>query len=70
MATELFGNHISPACKYCREGYPNGDNVLCRRRGLVAPDFRCRHFYYDPLIRVPKRPMPLEKFTADTFSLD
>jgi len=73
MAFEmLFGNRITPACQYCREGYPTGKSgeFLCARKGTVAPGFRCRHFYYDPLSRVPQRPLPLAKYDEKSFQLD
>lgn len=72
MATErLFGNRISPACKYCSEAMQqiNEKQVLCLRHGVVPPDYSCRKFVYDPTKRVPPRPMPLLQYTEEEFQL-
>ena len=72
MATErLFGNEISPACQYCANGFARseGEQVLCMKRGVVPPDYSCRKFRYDPLLRVPPRPLPLEKYETADFEL-
>lgn len=63
MATEkLFGNHIKPSCLYCEEGFvsADSDNILCVKNGVVTPDYSCKSFRYDPIKRVPARPMPLD----------
>lgn len=69
---QLFGNHITPACKYCTESFPNpgGKGFLCMRGGIVDANHKCRHFYYDPLMRIPKPPIPLEKYDDADFSID
>ena len=73
MASSLFGNNIEPACKYCAnlmQLTPSGKEALCERRGIVSPDFHCRHYDYDPLKRIPKVLPSLQKFSAEDFSLD
>ncbi len=73
MAAQLlFGNNIQPACKYCSKAIPGIDEktFMCPKNGIVQPDYKCRHFYYDPLSRIPKPPVRLEKFDAAQFSLD
>lgn len=72
MASErLFGNNIRPLCKYCEHMVQvlRDDNLLCDKRGVVAKDYKCRQFIYDPLKRVPRRPKPLEKFKDSDFEL-
>lgn len=69
---ELFGGSITPACRYCGFAYPTGEgeqSLLCAKRGVVAADHSCRSFRYDPLMRVPRRPLELEKFKAEDFAL-
>ncbi len=68
---KLFGSKIEPACSYCGWGNPTGDGamILCEKQGVVDLHFSCRHFRYDPLRRVPKRPAPLPKFDNSDFSL-
>lgn len=67
----LFGNKIEPACKYCAESFKQiGKNqILCRKHGVVLVDYSCRHFFYDPLKRIPKQPLELQKFEEDEFEL-
>ena len=49
---------------------PSGKDALCERRGIVSPDFHCRHYEYDPLKRIPKAPPQLQEFSAEDFSLE
>ena len=73
MSTALFGKNIEPACKYCELAVKKMDgerHVLCEKHGVVKVDYRCRKYIYDPTKRIPKPPKPLEKFSADDFSLD
>ena len=69
--SKLFGKNIQPACEYCKFGEPSSDGqmVLCRNKGIVAPYFSCRKFSYCPLKRVPKRVHQLPQFSPGDFSL-
>lgn len=72
MATErLFGNKIKPACAYCAEGalQAEGGGVLCSRSGIVPPEHSCKKFKYDPLKRIPPRPLPLGSYDESDFAL-
>ncbi|MGI6404639.1 MAG: hypothetical protein ACOX0K_10635 [Oscillospiraceae bacterium] len=68
---ELFGNWIQPACRYCENAYPTEQEELrlCSKKGIVKEDFSCRAFRYDPLMRVPHRPLDLVRLEAEDFSL-
>ncbi len=46
---------IDEICVYCEESAPLNDSdfVLCRKRGIVRAQHRCRRFAYDPLKRMP-----------------
>jgi hypothetical protein len=68
---KLFGANIPPACKYCERILQllDGESLLCEKRGVVKPANKCRHFVYDPLKRVPKKPMPLQKMEETEFVL-
>lgn len=70
---DLFGERIQPACRYCEQAYPAGPGsealLLCARKGIVKEDFACRHFRYDPLMRVPRRPLELAEYKAEDFAL-
>ena len=56
MRMKLYGNHIEPSCEVCKEGKrtPDGKTVLCLKKGAVAADYKCWHYEYDPLRRIPK----------------
>jgi hypothetical protein len=72
MSQNLFGNHISPACKYCLLSIKllqDGRHALCKRNGVVAVESRCNRFQYDPLKRIPRKPLALQKFSKDDFLL-
>ena len=71
-ANTLFGNRVPPACEYCEFAFPAGRKEfrVCRKKGIVQVDDACRHYRYDPLARVPRRPLELETFEAEEFSLD
>ena len=57
----LFQRDIEPRCAYCAKGAAAGeDGVLCAKRGLVSPEDSCRSFRYDPLKRVPPKPVQLD----------
>ena len=49
-------------CLFCENAsvLPQGNEVLCRLRGVVSEDHSCRKFTYDPLKRrpAPKPEMP------------
>jgi len=67
----LFGNRISPACKYCVSGNPGrNDAILCPRHGVVPGDYKCRNFVYDPLLRTPRPPLLMEQLDEESFSLE
>ena len=59
--TMLFRKDIEPRCGYCARGtVVNDREVACPRKGVVAVEYHCRAFRYDPLKRVPPRPVKLD----------
>ena len=56
---QLFRKKIEPRCAYCEKGAIGADQVACRRRGVVSAGEHCASFRYDPLKRVPPRPVKL-----------
>ena len=61
-----------PRCAYRARGSRIGeDKVACVKRGIVAPEYHCAAFVYDPLRRVPPRPMKLDtdKLTSEDFEI-
>ena len=58
---KLFQTSIDPRCAYCAKGTVINDReVACARKGVVAGEYHCRRFQYDPFKRVPPRPVKLE----------
>lgn len=67
-----FRKHIDPRCAYCVHGSTISDTqVACVKRGIVAMEYRCGSFRYDPLRRIPQRPvdLPTEKLRAEDFEV-
>lgn len=57
----LFRKDIEPRCAYCTKGAAINDReVICARKGVVAVEYHCRWFQYDPFKRVPPRPVKLK----------
>ena len=67
----LFGANVEPVCGYYKNGTAtkNGDKIMCLRKGMVDPGFKCRRFKYDPLKRVPTNQAELPEFTESDFEL-
>lgn len=68
----LFRKDITPACAYCQRCTALDDEqVLCTKRGVVAADFKCRKFRYDPCKRIPPKMKALDtkKYDDVDFSL-
>ena len=54
----LFSKKIAPSCAYCKRGNAVGpETILCRRKGVTSGELSCHGFRYDPLKRVPPRPV-------------
>ena len=58
-------------CANCFYGRTPLDNasVLCEKKGVVDPENKCRHYKYDPLKRIPPKPLPTIEFSAEDFEL-
>ncbi|RPF48471.1 hypothetical protein EDD70_1287 [Hydrogenoanaerobacterium saccharovorans] len=71
MKSKLFSNKIEPSCSYCSHGNLSKDNlmILCEKKGIVDPYFKCRAFCYSPLKRMPKKPNKLPTFDKSDFEL-
>ena len=54
----LVEKDIDPRCAYCQRGTPLEDGrVMCVKKGIVSASGACRRFRYDPLKRVPPKPL-------------
>lgn len=68
----LFRKNIEKCCAYCEQATAISETqVGCARKGVVDSAGHCRHFCYDPLKRVPPRPVTIDesKHSAEEFSL-
>lgn len=68
----LFRKDIEKYCTYCAHSRPlNEEQMLCPKRGIVAPNDHCRKFVYDPLKRVPPKKAELDfsRFSDEDFTL-
>ena len=69
---DLFTKNQPPACAYCRWVEVADDKSLrCVKKGAVEPEHKCRRFAYDPLKRVPPKPLVLkQEYEQDEFKID
>ena len=68
----LFRKKMEPRCAYCAKGRTLDDEqVACVKKGIVAPEDHCASFVYDPLRRVPPRPvkLPVDKLKQEDFEV-
>ncbi len=67
----LFRKKIDPRCLYCARGVSLDPNeVMCIKCGIVKPYGTCRQFRYDPLKRVPPKPVKLSRnYTAEDMKI-
>ncbi|MCR5484232.1 MAG: hypothetical protein K6F09_01440 [Clostridiales bacterium] len=72
MKQALFNKGIvEPKCRHCEYGRltPDGETVLCIKRGIMEADSSCRSFSYDPLKRIPRKAPKIPEYSADDFSI-
>ncbi len=68
----IFSKKIEPRCQYCEFGKMlNDQKVVCIKKGVMSPTSHCRKFRYDPLKRLPPRPISLDfsRHQDDDFTL-
>ncbi len=68
----LFQKKIDPRCAYCRRGAPLADGtVMCPKKGIVSAAGSCGAFRYDPMKRVPPKPVrpDFSRLEGEDFSL-
>lgn len=54
----LFKKDIEPRCAYCKRAATlDEDRVMCMKKGIVSAADSCGRFKYDPLKRVPPKPV-------------
>lgn len=68
----LFRKKIDRRCAYCQFGGKISDEqVICQKCGVVPASHQCRRFRYDPLKRVPPKPLApdFSKYDEKDYSL-
>ena len=57
----LFEKDMEARCAYCKRGVAlDEETVMCPKRGVMSAGDSCRRFRYDPLKRVPPKPMAVD----------
>ena len=58
---------IAEVCAYCEHAVPlvGGEDVLCRKNGVVSAAYHCKKFSYDLLKRKPVRRRPTEQLITE-----
>lgn len=72
LKQKLFNKKkYSQRCDSCYYGRLTADSqsVLCVKSGIMKPDHKCKSYRYDPLKRIPEKPINLQKFSAEDFQL-
>lgn len=73
MKSKLLNkNAYEAVCRNCRHGRlsPEGDSVLCVKKGITDPDGNCRRYSYDPLKRIPRKPLTVSSANPEDFDLN
>lgn len=67
----LNASSVDKICANCAYGRhtPDGETVLCTKKGVMTYYSSCRKFEYDPLNRTPARPLGFSEHTMEEFEL-
>lgn len=62
---------LPPSCSYCIFGRPSpdGESILCIKRGVMLLTSSCHKFKYNPLKRKPQRAQSLPKMEQKDFEI-
>lgn len=62
---------IEKICANCAHGRhtPAEDGVLCEKKGVMLKTSSCKKFKYDPLNRIPAKPLAMGEYSAEEFEL-
>lgn len=54
-------------CLFCENASKlcGDDNMLCKKKGVIAEDHTCRKFVYDPLKRTPNTKPKIPKLSKE-----
>ena len=67
----LSAEKYPPRCSYCQRGRlsPDGESVLCEKKGVVDKDGSCRAYKYDVMKRKPAKQAPVETYNPEDFEI-
>ena len=68
MKLKLFGNNISPDCRYCNNNKNTDRGNYCIKNKRIN-NGKCRRFDYNPLLRTPKPQPNLNTYNQMDFIL-
>ncbi len=64
---------VSKICATCKFASPlcATDDLMCKKKGLVASNYICRHYDYNRLMKRPsrKRNLSTDKYSAEDFEI-
>jgi hypothetical protein len=62
---------IEKKCCYCEHATPIRETTgyICKRKGVVSYNFKCRKFVFDPIKLAPALPAKPLQFTAEDFKI-
>ncbi len=67
-------DEVSRICATCKFAIPlvTVDDLMCPKYGIVKPDFICKKYDYNRLMKRPakKRILNTNRFTQEDFSID
>lgn len=66
----IFSKDIMPMCIYCEHGTKimATEDIICPKKGIVKPDFKCKKFKYTPINRIPPKKAEIsDNFTKEDF---
>ena len=60
-----------PKCAYCAKGRlsPDGESVLCPKKGITSPQDSCRSYKYDVMKRIPEKAPVIQSADTKDFEL-
>ncbi len=65
---KLFGNNIEINCSYCQHSKIQNGCQFCVVNKTLK-NGKCRKFIYNPIMRVPKQAVKLQKYYEEDFLL-
>ena len=67
----MNGNIIEEKCCFCEYSSPihETDRYICKKKGVVGYNFKCKKFAFDPFKLSPTLPAKTLQFSPEDFEL-